>query len=267
MSDRPPVTAVPAATILLVRDGSAGLEVFMLERHRRIDFATGALVFPGGKVEPGDADPALAERCAGAAGLDADRRALRVAAIRETFEECGVLLTRPRGESGLVRAERLDAIAPRWRDALLRDRAGMAELARAEELELACDLLVHYAHWITPEFMPKRFDTHFFLVAAPPDQAAAHDGAESVDSLWTTPQAALAEAEAGRRTIIFPTLLNLRKLGRSPDVAAAVARARSEPVVTVLPRPARGPRGTVVRIPPEAGYGISEAPVDDPARR
>jgi 8-oxo-dGTP pyrophosphatase MutT (NUDIX family) len=266
MSDRPPVAAVPAATILLVRDGSAGLEVFMVERHARIDFATGALVFPGGKVEPGDADPALAERCAGTAGLEADARALRVAAIRETFEECGVLLARPRGGSGLVDARRLGAVEGRWRDALLRDTAGMTELAQTEELELACDLLVPFAHWITPEFMPKRFDTHFFLVAAPPDQVAAHDGAESVDSLWTTPEAALADAESGRRTIIFPTLLNLRKLGRSRDVAAALARARSEPVVTVLPRPVRGPRGTVVRIPLEAGYGISEAPVDGPAR-
>ncbi len=137
----------------------------------------------------------------------------------------------------------------------------MAELTCAEDLELACDLLVPFAHWITPEFMPKRFDTHFFLVAAPENQAAAHDGSESVDSVWTTPGAALGEARAGRRTIIFPTLLNLKKLGRSQGTAEALERARKEPVVTVLPRPERGPEGNFVHIPAEAGYGITRTRV------
>jgi 8-oxo-dGTP pyrophosphatase MutT (NUDIX family) len=249
---------VPAATILLLRDAAAGLEVFLVERHHAIDFATGALVFPGGKVDPGDRDPRALARCAGWPG-DADALALRVAAIRETFEEAGVLLARPRGSAALVDAARSSEIGARHRARLLADEIGVAELAEVEDLELATDRLVPFAHWITPEFMPKRFDTHFFLVQAPPGQAAVHDGGESVDSTWATPAAALAEAEAGRRTIIFPTLLNLRKLGRSRSVAEALERARRAPLVTVVPRVERRSGRAVVCIPPEADYDVTEA--------
>jgi len=244
-----------AATILLVRDGPTGLEVFMVQRHHKIDFATGAMVFPGGKVEPGDADPRLRARCGGADGLDDDALTVRVGAIRETFEECGVLLARPRGSSALVAADRLRELEARWRDRLNRDEAGLAEVVLAEDLELACDLLVPFAHWVTPEMVPKRFDTYFFLVAAPPDQVALHDGGESVDSVWTTAQHALAEAEAGRRTIIFPTLMNLNLLGLGHDVGDALARTRARAVVTVRPALTRTPDGKPeLRIPPEAGY-------------
>lgn len=257
----PPPEPRPSATILLVREGAPGLEVFMVERHHQIDFATGAMVFPGGKVDPGDADPALAARCRGAAA-DPAFRAVQVAAIRETFEECGVLLARPRGSAVLVDAGRLRSIEARHRDALNRDATTLPAIAEAEDLELACDLLVPFAHWITPEFMPRRFDTHFFLVAAPPDHVAVHDGGESVDSLWITPATAVAEAESRRRTIIFPTLMNLKKLGRSACVADALAAARGAPVVTVLPLVARTDAGPVMRLPAEAGYDVVEAPLD-----
>jgi len=244
-----------AATILLVRDGASGLEVFMVERHHKIDFATGAMVFPGGKIEAGDSDPRLCGRCAGATTLDDDARSVRVGAIRETFEECGVLLARPRASAALVSADRLREIEARWRDRLNSDEAGLADVALVEDLELACDLLVPYAHWVTPEMVPKRFDTYFFLVAAPPDQVAVHDGGESVDSVWTTAQHALAEAEAGRRTIIFPTLMNLNLLGEARDVADALARTRMRSVVTVRPKLGRTPDGKPeLLVPPEAGY-------------
>jgi hypothetical protein len=110
--------------------------------------------------------------------------------------------------------------------------------------------------------MPKRFDTWFFLVAAPADQVAVHDGREGVDSLWIRPADAVAEAESGRRTIIFPTLLNVKKLGRSASVAEALSAARREPIVTVLPHVARTDHGEVLRIPSEAGYDVSEAPLE-----
>jgi 8-oxo-dGTP pyrophosphatase MutT (NUDIX family) len=256
-----PVPAVPAATILLVRDGSSGLEVFMVERHHRIDFAEGALVFPGGKVDPADTDSLLHRRCCGTDGLEEDGVTLRVAAIRETFEECGVLLVRRHGSPSLVGADELLPLEVRYRESLQAGETTMAQFAEQEDLELACDLLVPFAHWITPEFMPKRFDTHFFVVSAPADQAAAHDGSESVDSVWTTPAEALEAALAGRRTIIFPTLLNLKKLGRSSRTDEALERARREPIVTVLPRPERGPEGSFVHIPAEAGYGTTRTPV------
>jgi 8-oxo-dGTP pyrophosphatase MutT (NUDIX family) len=259
---RTPPEAALSATILLVRDGAAGLEVFMVQRHHRIDFATGAMVFPGGKLEPGDLDPSLRERSRGAEALSDAELGLRAGAIRETFEEARVLLARRRGRAELLTGAEVLAIEERHRAALEAHEIRIAELARAEDLELACDLLVPFAHWITPEFMPKRFDTWFFLVAAPADHVAVHDGHESVDSVWTRPADAAAEADAGRRTIIFPTLQNVKKLGRSASVAEALAAARRDPIVTVLPRVVRTEQGSMLRIPAEAGYEVSEAPVE-----
>ena len=256
-----PAEAKPSATILLVRDGSHGLEVFMVQRHHQIDFATGAMVFPGGKVDAADADPALAARCDGSVS-DA-LRPVHVAAIRETFEECGVLLARPAGSRELVPGAQLALIEKRHRAALNAGERSLREIVEQEQLRLANDLLVHFAHWITPVFMPKRFDTHFYLVAAPPDQLAVHDGGESVDSLWTRPEDAAAERAAGRRTIIFPTFMQVRKLGRSASVAAAIAAARSAPVVTVLPQVEERGGEKVMVIPAEADYEITAAPLAD----
>jgi 8-oxo-dGTP pyrophosphatase MutT (NUDIX family) len=258
-----PATPRPSATVLLLRDRARGLEVLMVERHHQIDFVAGALVFPGGAVDAADADPALAARCTGVAGLRDEERALRVAAIRETFEEAGVLLARRRGAAALVDAGALRGIEQRQRAALQTGARSLAEVAEQEDLELACDALVPFAHWITPLFMPKRFDTWFFLVEAPADHVALHDGRESVDSLWITPDDADAERRAGRRSIIFPTLLNLRKLGRAHSVAEAVAAARREPIVTVLPRvEKRGETPTMV-LPEGAGYELVEAPLSE----
>ena len=263
---------VAAATVLLVRDraDASGLEVFMVERHHEIEFAGGATVFPGGKVHPSDASSTLRRRCRGTQELEDAALAVRVAAIRESFEECGILLARPRehvaGEE-LVSAARLADLWKRYRGVLERHELSMEELVRKEELELACDLLVPFAHWITPEGMPKRFDTYFFIVRAPSDQVAAHDGRELVGARWLTPEEALADADAGRRSIIFPTRMNLAKLGRSRSADDAIAAARAHPVVTVLPRIAQGANGAVLRIPAEAGYDIVEAPLDEVRRR
>jgi 8-oxo-dGTP pyrophosphatase MutT (NUDIX family) len=234
----------------------------MVQRHHRIDFATGAMVFPGGKLEEGDFDPSLRARTRGCEGLADAELALRAGAIRETFEEARVLLARRRGSAELLSGPEVLAIEERQRAALEGHEVRIDALAREEDLELACDGLVPFAHWITPEFMPKRFDTWFFLVAAPEDQVAVHDGREGVDSVWIRPADAIAEAEAGRRIIIFPTLLNVQKLGRSASVAEALAAAHREPIVTVLPRVFETAAGSVLRIPAEAGYGISEAPVE-----
>jgi 8-oxo-dGTP pyrophosphatase MutT (NUDIX family) len=258
-----PVPAALAATLILLRDGPVGLEVLMVERHGQIAFAGGALVFPGGKLDPGDADPRLRPRCPGSAGLDAEALALRVAAVREAFEECGVLLAGARGEEAPVSASRAHALAARWREPLAADRVSLAEIAEQEDLWLACDRLVPFAHWITPEFMTRRFDTWFFLAAAPAGQEATHDGGESVDTRWIRPAEAVSEAQAGRLPIIFPTLLNLRKLAGSESASEALAAARASRVVTVLPRLERAADGSQhLRIPAEAGYGLDAAPVD-----
>lgn len=254
-----PVIPRLAATVLLLRDGAHGMEVFMQVRHDEIDFASGALVFPGGRVDPGDreiaARPAL---CRAADGLDTAALALRVAAIRETFEESGILLVRPRGSEGLVSADRLRELEARHRASLGHgnDDAAFAGMLDQEALVAAADLLVPFAHWITPASQAKRYDTHFFLAAAPPDHVGVHDGREAVDSVWVTPDAGLAGVAAGTYKMVFPTHMNLTKLGRSRSTAAAFAAARAARIVTVQPTPERGVPGLRrLRIPAEADYG------------
>lgn len=258
MSEAKPAAApVPAATIVIVRDGPAGLDVFMVKRHHQIDFAAGALVFPGGKATGGDFDDGLA---AYAGGTGDALRGFRACAIREAFEEAGILFARDaRGD--LVDGARLQALAP-WRAHLERGEAALIDMLRAERLTLACDALVHYAHWVTPVGMPKRFDTHFFLAAAPPGQAGRHDGRESVDSTWIAPAAAVADR--ARYTVVFPTRLNLMKLAGSPTVAAALAAAAHTPPVTVEPVFETGADGQrSLRIRDDAGYEVTRVDVRD----
>ena len=176
------VPAVPSATILLLRPGSTDIEVFMVVRHHQIDFASGALVFPGGKADPQDFADALIPMLSGA-HADQNMRAIQVSAIREAFEECGVLLAREVGSDTLIPGARLQSLE-HYREALNSGEVALLDFLVTEQLVLACDTLVHFAHWITPEMMPKRFDTHFYLAMAPQDHVALHDGYESVDSVW-----------------------------------------------------------------------------------
>ena len=253
---------IPASTILLLRDGAEGLEVFMVVRHHQIDFASGALVFPGGKVDKADSVPEVRARVDGAEGVEDTLLALRVAAIREAFEEAGVLLARSGQTGEVVDAARLSSLE-RYRDALNKGELGIAEFLERENLRIAADMLTPFAHWITPSMMPKRFDTHFYLAEAPADHLAVHDGSESVDSVWIRPQAALEEAEAGKRTIIFPTRMNVEKVGRSQSVAHAIDAARNTPIVTVEPQVMKDEAGKpILRIPAEAGYSVTDEPLE-----
>ena len=255
-----PAAARIASTIMLVRDGPAGMEVFMVVRHHQIDFASGALVFPGGAVEPDDytlaATPALR---ATTPMLDDASRAVRVAAVRETHEECGVLLAREPEQTSRHGEMAADIVGPTACAAVARRVAAGALFSQAlaaEGLELALDALAPFAHWVTPRFLPKRFDTYFFVAAAPAHQIACHDGAESVESTWINPRAALEAAERGAYTIIFPTRLNLALLAQENTAETALAAARARRIVTVEPEQAKTAEGgPALRIPLEAGYG------------
>jgi 8-oxo-dGTP pyrophosphatase MutT (NUDIX family) len=258
---KPPVPARPASTVVILRDGADGIEVFMVVRHHAIDFASGALVFPGGKVDAEDSDEAWGDLSA--ASPAAPDRSFFVAAGRETFEEAGLVLARRRGKHEIVDAGAAHRLVETHRARLLEGATGFADILRAEGLVLAADLMVPFAHWITPERVPKRFDTHFFLVAAPMAQLGAHDGGESVEGLWITPQQALREAQAGARTLVFATRMNLSKLARHATVAEAVAATRAKPVVTVMPKARRTPEGRWLQIPAEADYGVTEVFVED----
>ena len=249
----------PASTILLLRDstGATGceIEVFMMVRHYEIDFNSGALVFPGGSVDKGDQEIiARPELYSGGEGLDAAALSFRIAAISETFEESGILLARVSGSKTLVDAKRAAAIEASSRATLSEGKITFLKVLTDNGVVLALDELVPYAHWITPEGMPKRFDTWFFLAAAPPEQVGAHDGKESTDSIWLSPREALVGGESGRFKLPFPTTRNLIKLGKQPNVKGALGDARGKPVVTVMPVMTKLNGGRQLRIPAEAGY-------------
>ena len=252
------VTPRPASTILLLRDSTVTrgeIEVFMMVRHYEIDFNSGALVFPGGSVDKGDnAIIVRSELYAGGEGLDAASLSFRIAAIRETFEESGILLARPRGSNALIDAKRAREIEAANRAVLCEGKITFLKVLADNGLVLALDELVPYAHWITPEGMPKRFDTWFFLAAAPPEQVGAHDGKESTDSIWVSPREALAGGESGRFKLPFPTTRNLIRLGKQNGVKAALDDSRGKPIVSVMPVMTKVNGGRQLRIPLEAGY-------------
>lgn len=249
----------PATTVLLLRpsqpgDAASPLEVFMVVRHHQIDSFSGALVFPGGKLEEADGAPSLRARCGGADKIDDAELKFRVAGVREAFEECGVLLARKRGQRALIGAADLKGIEERWRAKLAKDEASIVDMVEAEDLEIATELMTPYAHWITPTFVPKRFDTWFFLAEAPEDQIALHDGSESTDSVWIGPQEAIEEAQAGKRTLVHATTKNLELLAEGKTVAGAISAASARKIVTVLPWVEVKDGKKFLHIPEGAGY-------------
>lgn len=239
---------------MLLRDGAAGLEVLMLERHRDAFFSR-ALVFPGGRVDPADGDPALIDCCRPVPGASEAEMAFRIAAIRESYEETGLLLARPRDADALIDGHSLRAL-----EATLggRERPGFAELIASGAVELATDRLVRFAHWVTPERSPKRYDTVFFLAQAPEGQQPRPDGREAVEVAWVTPAAALADGDAGLRRLIFATRLNLLRLQASRAAAAALAAAAAPGhiIARICPELYDGPDGPHLRIPEGLGYDI-----------
>jgi 8-oxo-dGTP pyrophosphatase MutT (NUDIX family) len=262
MNDMPkkePSPPRPATTVLLLRPskpGNAGspLEVFMVVRHHQIDAFSGALVFPGGKLEHADGDPRLRVRCGNAEKCSDEELRFRVAGVREAFEECGVLLARTRGQRAVVAAAELKGIEQRWRAKLAKDEATMVDLAEAEDLEIATDLMTPFAHWITPTFAPKRFDTWFFLAEAPEDQIALHDGSESVDSVWIGAEEVIDQAKAGKRTLVHATLKNLELLAEGKTVVGALSQTSERKIVTVQPWVETRDGKRFLHIPEGAGY-------------
>jgi len=256
MSDPKPVAEVPAATVLLLRDDPK-FEVLMVKRHHQIDFAAGALVFPGGKTHAGDADPAWELRTFGWESALPHKRPLRIAAIREAYEEAGVLLARHEDGAPF----RGDPRATAAREEIAKDRRPFLDLVAELGLYLDFDALTVFARWITPKFVPRRFDTWFYVARAPEDQLAVCDGTETVDAEWIEPAEALRLGEAGERTVIFPTRMNLKLLAEATSAEDAVSRAGARALVTVEPQVAERGGQRVLVLPPDAGYGAVEEPI------
>ena len=234
-----PVTPRDAATVMLLRPaaaGHAGLEVYMLRRQPSMAFAPGAFVFPGGSVDARDADEEVAWAGPGVAEwgqiFDAPpelARALVCAAVRETFEESGVLLAGESADSVVA-----DTTGDDWeadRQALLDRSVSLAELLRRRRLVLRADLLRPWSRWITPVIEPRRFDARFFAAALPQGQRTRDVGGEAAAVTWIGPAAAL---QAGKRREIQlwpPTAVSLAELAAYPDVPSALEHPRE-----ILPR-------------------------------
>ncbi|WP_435134086.1 NUDIX hydrolase [Actinacidiphila sp. bgisy144] len=247
-----PVAARPAATVLLLRDaeagaalaagadpaGAGGPAVHMLRRRASMAFAAGAYAYPGGGVDPRDerpvrwAGPPL-EWWARALGVpERQAQAVVCAAVRETFEEAGVLLAGPDGASVVA-----DTTGERWeadRAALVAHDLAFADFLAARDLVLRSDLLAPWARWITPEFERRRYDTWFFLALLPPGQRTRDVSGEADRTVWLRPAEAVAGHTRGEMALLPPTLATLRSLlpyGRAADALAAAADRDLAPVI------------------------------------
>ena len=213
-----------AATVLLVRDGDRGVEVFLLRRHLSMAFAGGMYAFPGGGVDPRDAaddvpwaGPDAAEWATWLHATAGQARAFVCAAVRETFEECGVLLAAPAGGSDLLP----DVDDGRWeteRRRLVARETALSEVLRERDLVLRSDLLRPWAHWTTPAHEPRRFDTRFLISLLPPGQSARHvHGGESAESGWWPATDVLDRHARGEVAMLPPTLVALEEAAAAPD--------------------------------------------------
>ena len=236
----------PAATVMLVRDAHPGVEVFMMKRTLSASFASGQYVFPGGRVDDADHADELEAICDGIDDAEASARlglerggiGWMVAAIRECFEEAGVLLARRADEESFVRFE--GDLATAMATARHQVHAGERSLANvcAEfGLRLVTDPIGFVSHWITPMGERRRFDTRFLLARAPEAQEPLHDGGETIDSLWVRPSDALQRCRDGDLQMFPPTIVNLEWLNAQPDADAALAAGEAMGVPSpILPR-------------------------------
>lgn len=218
------MTPIPAATVILVRPGMGGLEVFLVRRHRKASFMSNAFVFPGGKIDPDDGGP-------------------EVAAVRELFEEAGVLLCdRPLG----VPVQR------EWRRRLLAGETTFAALLAEEKLAPDATRLHAWARWVTPSFEPRRFDAAFFVAELPPGQVPSFDDQETVEELWVSPADALARQAEGTLRLPPPQVRTFHELaaaGTVGDVVALAAQRARQPVA-ICPRPLAGEGGAITLLLP-----------------
>lgn len=259
-----PAQARPAATVLLLRDAMSGMEVYLLRRRASMAFAGGMHAFPGGVVDPRDADddalswagPSPAEWAVLLGASEPVARGFVCAAVRETFEESGVLLgSRSDGRS-------LAPAGPAWdrdRQAIADRRLALSGLLERRGIAVGSDLLRPWAHWVTPRFEPRRYDTWFFLAALPAGQRARDVSGEADRATWTRPRDAIAADEAGQVTMLPPTWAVLDELAIYDTVADALAAADGRAIETITPGWVDDGSEITLVLPGEAAF-----PGDDP---
>ena len=255
MSSPAPAAIRQAATVLLLRDGAVGPEVYLLRRTQGMPFAGGMSAYPGGGVDERDGDTDLAwvgpPPADWAAAFGCDERLARelvCAAVRETFEEAGVLLAGPADGSGVVP----DVSGDDWeqqRHALLARDLSLAELLSGRGLALRADLLRPFAHWITPPEERRRYDTKFFAALLPTGQEARDVSGEADEAVWTTPRTAPTEHAGGTRPMLPPTIHTLGQLEPFHDAGAALAGSPPAPLEPISPTFEETPEGRWAVLP------------------
>lgn len=261
MTEGTPVAPVQAATVILVRPNDGSWQCFMVRRHIKSDFAADVFVFPGGKVDAADRATDMREYVDGEnaykpSGLDTETwRALCLAAIRELFEEAGVLLARRQEEEGFVRldGEAASRFAT-YRQQLHAGTLSLAELAREEGLRLHVSLLRPISRWITPEVMTRRFDTYFFVAHLPERQVPVHEGIETTDSIWIAPPEALQRAHRGEFPLVFATEKHLERLAGYTEVEDMLAAVTGKDLDPVMPKIVQQDGATHFLLPGDHGY-------------
>lgn len=267
-----PETPRDAATVLLLRDTPAGLETLLLRRHAQMANMAGVYVFPGGKLDAADSEPAstalldqpteLLREGLGEAGIDAATAAgLHVAALREALEECGLLLAEPTDASA-----GLDA--PRAR-AMLREGQPFAQVLAALGLRLATQRLAPWSRWITPlapAMGTRRFDTRFFVAQAPEGQTALHDNEETTESVWVAPRAALEQYREGRIDLAPPQIMSLAHLARHARVRDVLDAARRQRPPTILPEAYEQDGARTICYPGDPLHSVRERAMPGPTR-
>lgn len=233
----------------------------MVVRNRAASFASGALVFPGGKVDQQDRDMIGSDLAHGFDTLEPFEAACRVAALREAYEEAGVLLAR-RADGSVISGERL-ATHGDERARIAKGELPFADFLRTYDLRLSADAVLPVSRWITPPESPRRFDTLFYVAAAPQDQHAAHDGAESVNSVWIRPEQAIAEGETGKWLIIVPTRFSLEWLAQYRTVAEVMEAARDRNLIPITGRIEVRDGVEVFCVDEAAGYPRSAIPMEE----
>lgn len=255
------VPALPAATVTLVRDTENGVEVLLLQRNFQSGFMPGMFLFPGGALDPGDCVDSVLARCAGlddgtastVLGLACGGLAYWAAAIRESFEEAGVLLAYDE-RGALVNPGDAERIA-RFQEYRRRFNAGehaLAAMLEPERLHLAVDRLTYFSHWITPVSAPRRYDTRFFAAVAPEGQEALPDNVEAIHHVWLRPADAVERYRAGEFKMRTPTIRTLEQFAPFASTHDLIAALRAQNAVpAILPR--IGPNGERL-LPGDPGY-------------
>jgi 8-oxo-dGTP pyrophosphatase MutT (NUDIX family) len=250
-----PVRPRPAATVILLRESATAPEILLLKRNRSTGFVPGAYVFPGGRVDEADNSPACSERWSNLSREEADQRlelgpdapvsgiAFYTAALREAFEETGLLLTQP-----FASAQASGSPFASGREALLEDRGSWSRFLEDHDLCMDGNRVEYVAHWVTPVVEPRRYDTRFFAAVVPEDARARIDPREMVDAVWLTAADALDRHRAGGLPMIFPTIRTLEDLSDFSSAGSLLAHYRETRIPVIMPEIVRTEAGVALRI-------------------